>query len=98
MKNSFGYDEICSRIIEATAPFIIPLLTYICDMMLDTGVFPDRLKFAIVKPCFKKGNIHEISNYRPILLLTSFSEIKERLIYARIITHILANCIFAEEQ
>jgi len=45
-----------------------------------TGVFPDRLKYAVVKPIFKRGNKQEISNYRPISLLTSFSKIIEKLI------------------
>jgi hypothetical protein len=71
-KDSSGYDEISNRIIKLSAPFIISPLTRICSVILDTGVFPDRLKFAIVKPCFKKGNTQEISNYRPISLLTSF--------------------------
>jgi hypothetical protein len=103
MKNSFGYNEISSRIIKASAPFIIIPLTYIYiyiyiyththNAMLDTGVFPDRLKFTIAKPCFKKGNIQEISNYKAISLLTSFSKTMERLIYMRLITHIKANCI-----
>jgi hypothetical protein len=29
-------------------------LTHICNVTLNAGVFPDRLKFAIVKPLFKK--------------------------------------------
>lgn len=79
-KDSSGYDENSSRIIKLSAPFIISPLTYICNVLLGPRVFPDRLKFAIVKPCFKKGNIQEISNYRPISLLTSFSKIIEKLI------------------
>ena len=51
------------------------MLTYICNAVLSTGVSPDRLKYAIVKPSFKKGNKQEISNCRPISLLTSFSKI-----------------------
>jgi hypothetical protein len=70
-KNSSGYDEISNRIIKSSSPFIISPLTHICNVVLGTGVFPDILKFAIVKICFKKGNIQEISNYRPISLLTS---------------------------
>jgi len=58
-----------------------------------TGVFTDRLKYAVVKPIFKKGNEQEISNYRPISLLTSFSKIIERLIYARLNAHIDMNNI-----
>jgi Notch-like protein len=79
-KKSCGYDEISNRIIKLTAPFIISPLTYICNAVLSTGVSPDRLKYAIVKPIFKKGNKQEISNYRSISLLTSFSKIFEKLI------------------
>jgi Notch-like protein len=74
-KNTDGYDEISNRILKLSAPFIISPLTYICNAVLCSGVFPDRLKYAIVKPVFKKGNKQEISNYRPISILTSFSKI-----------------------
>jgi hypothetical protein len=76
-KNTCGYDEISYRIIKLTAPFIISPLTHICNAVLSTGVFPDSLKYVVVKPIFKKGNKYEISNYSPISLLTSFSKIIE---------------------
>jgi hypothetical protein len=53
-KDTSGSNEISSRILKLSAPFIISPLTYICNAILGTGVFPDRLKFAIVRPCFKK--------------------------------------------
>jgi hypothetical protein len=55
-KNSCGYDEISNRIIKLSAPFIISLLTYTCNAILRTGIFSHRLKYALVKPVFKKGN------------------------------------------
>jgi hypothetical protein len=97
-KNTCGYDEISNRIIKLTAPYIISPLTYICNAVLSTGVSPDRLKYAIVKPIFRKGNKQEISNYRPISLLTSSSKIIEKLIYARLHAHIDMNNISAQEQ
>jgi len=48
---------------------------------VNTGVLPDRLKYAIVQPSFKKGNKQDIFNYRPISLLTSFSKMTAKLIY-----------------
>jgi Notch-like protein len=89
-KNSIGYDEISNRIIKSSLPRIISPITYICNAILNTGIFPERLKFAIVKPLFKKGKTNNISNYRPISLLTSFSKIIEKLIYTRPISHIEA--------
>jgi hypothetical protein len=53
-KNSSGYDEISNRIIKLSTPFIISPLTQICNAILNTGVFHDRLKFTIVRPLFKK--------------------------------------------
>jgi len=51
-KNKCGYNEISPQIIKLTAPFIISPLTYICNAVLSTGVFPDGLKYTIVKPIF----------------------------------------------
>ncbi len=63
------------------------------------GIFPDRLKYAIIKPIFKKkGDDQDITNYRPISLLTSFSKIIEKLIYNRLIEHISSYSILADEQ
>jgi hypothetical protein len=62
------------------------------------SVFPDRLKYAVVKPCFKKGSRIEIPNYRPISLLTTFSKVIEKLVYARLFSHIEDNNILVSEQ
>jgi len=60
-KNTCGYDKISNRIIKLTTPFIISPLIYIHNAVLSTGVFPDRIKHAVVKPIFKKLNKQEIS-------------------------------------
>jgi hypothetical protein len=62
-KKSSGYDEISNRIIKSSTSYIISSFTYICNAILNTGIFPDRLKFAIVKPLFKEGKTHNVSNY-----------------------------------
>jgi len=71
-KNSSGYDGISTVVIKHSTPFIVSPLTYICYEILKTGIYPDRLKYAIVRPIFKKGSQNETSNYRPISLLTVF--------------------------
>ena len=80
-KDSYGYDEISPRIHKISAPYILYPLTYIFNKTLATGIFPDRLKFSVVKPVFKKGAPSEPSNYCPTSLLTSFSKIIEKIIY-----------------
>jgi hypothetical protein len=56
------------------------------------------LKYVNIKPCFKKGDVTEISNYRPISLLTSCSKLFETLVFNRLNQHLNINDIFAPEQ
>jgi hypothetical protein len=35
------------------------------------GIFPDRLKYAVIQSLYKNGNMHDVCNYRPASLLTS---------------------------
>jgi len=60
--------------------------------------FPTRLKYAIVKPLLKKGGKVIIANYRPISLLTSFSNVFEWIIYDRLLKFILTNNILPAEK
>jgi len=41
------------------------------------GVFPERLKYAVVIPLHKKGDVSNIANYRPISLLPVFLNVFE---------------------
>ena len=66
--------------------------------MLLTGIFPDRLKFAEIKPLFKKGKIREVSIYQPISLLPSFSKIIEKIIHRRLYKYLTGNNLLAGEQ
>jgi hypothetical protein len=66
--------------------------------MLFWCVFPDRLKYAIIKPLYKNEDRCEVSNCRPVSLLTSFSKIFETVMQKRILNHI-TNCnILSTEQ
>jgi len=66
--------------------------------MIYTGIFPSRLKFAEIKPLHKKGDLANISNYRPISLLTSFSKVFKKIIFTRLLCHLDYYHILADEQ
>ena len=78
-KNSHGYDQIYSRILKVSSPYVLSPLTYLFNKILSQCIFSDRLKFSEVKPLYKKGDKTEIFNYRPISLLTSFSKTLKKL-------------------
>ena len=53
-ENSHGYDEIPIKILKTSLPYIESPLTYICNKMLSTGIYPTGLKFSQINPIFKK--------------------------------------------
>jgi len=60
--------------------------------------FPERLKYSIIKPLFKKGDRTTPSNYRPISLLTAFSKVIEKALYNRLIDHLNNNSLLNPQQ
>ena len=95
---SSGYDEISTKILKISAPFISSPLSYICNKSMLSGIFPTRIKYAIVKPLLKKGDKENIANYRLIYLLTSFSKVFVKIICDRLLKDIETNNILAVEQ
>ena len=49
--------------------------------------FPDRLKLADITPSYKKGDVTDKNNYRPISLLPAISKVFEKLYYTQISNH-----------
>jgi hypothetical protein len=97
-KNSYGYNEISPKILKISGPFISFLLSYIRNKILLWGQFPDRLKYAVIKPLRKNGDRCEMSNYIPVTLLISFSKIFEMIMQTRILKHLTKSNILSTEQ
>ena len=60
----------------------------ICNLVnasFESGIFPEKLKVARVIPVYKKEDRENITNYRPISMLSFMSKIYEKLIYSRLI-------------
>ena len=63
-----------------------------------TGIFPDLLKIAKVKPLFKRGDTALLNNYRPISLLPTISKVFERVIYSQLYAYFNDNNLMSEQQ
>ena len=62
------------------------------------GTFPDVLKVGRVTPIFKKGNLEEVGNYRPVSTLPVFGKIFEKVMYSRIYEFALSQGIIDKNQ
>jgi hypothetical protein len=85
-------------VLKTCAPFISSPLNYICNLIIFSGNFPERLKYSEIKPLYKKGDKNQITNYRPISLLTAFSKIIENVILHRLVDHLIKYKILSLNQ
>ena len=58
--------------------------TNIFSDCVESGKFPDILKYADITPVFKRGDPTDKTYYRPISTLSNFSKVFEKMIYAQI--------------
>ena len=59
------------------------ILSYLINLCIQQGIFPNCLKTAKVVTEYKSGNIDDPSNYRPISILSYFSKILEKVLKSR---------------
>ena len=95
---SVGEDEIPVILLKYIAEEITPPLTYIINLCMSTGIFPDRLKLSHIKAIYKKGDKKLINNYRPIAILNTLSKVFEKIIYTRLMLYLEKNKILFENQ
>ena len=93
-----GPDNIPGRLLKETAKEITPALTFIFQAFINQSKIPSDMKTAIVSPVFKKGDIAQPSNYRPISLTSICCKIMEHIIHSSVLTHLENTNILSDEQ
>ena len=97
-KNSCGCDELTPKILKLIKITLLKPLTLLTNQILNTGVFPTKLKEAKIIPIFKKTDNKYFTNYRPISLLPTISKLIEKVIYSQIYSFFSNNKLFFESQ
>lgn len=87
-KLTSGPDGLPSCILKDCASIFTAPLTYLFNLSLNKGKFPDVWKQSNICPVFKKGDRSNIENYRPIALLCNFSKVFESVLYTYIFNHV----------
>jgi hypothetical protein len=95
---STGFDEISMSIVKRCLCYFIRPLVHIYNITLQTGIFPDMMKIAKIRPLFKKGDRQDMQNYRPISILTSFTKILEKLIFKRLLSFLKRHNVLIDAQ
>ena len=75
-----------------------PILTYLFNICINQGIYPDSLKIGKVVAIFKSGNKTLPGNHRPITILPAINKVFEKLIYNRLSNFLTKNKIINNNQ
>ena len=73
-------DDLPIKLFKENISFLANIIAYICNLSLETGVFPKQLMTAIVSCLHKTWDPHLFDNYRAISILVAFSNILEKIV------------------
>ena len=80
-KHSKDCDDM-SVVSKVIWPIVKPL-AHILNLSFTSGIFPEDIKIAKVIPLFKNGSKTDLTNYRPISIISQFSKILEKIFCKR---------------
>ena len=94
-----GSDGIPTVVLKQLKYEIAPYLTYLCNQIIRTRVYPTRWKRGTITPIFKNnGSRTQKTNYRPVVILQSLSKVWERLLNIQLMRHLEENSILPHHQ
>lgn len=82
--HTVGYEGISGKMLQHSLPNIAEPLTHIINFSFESGTFPLIWKQVLVKPIPKNNKIKNISELRPISLLSVPSKIAEGVIHQQL--------------
>ena len=85
-------------IYKILAPLIAPTVSMLFYNSLSEGIFPECFKTAKIIPIFKSGDSNSTANYSPKSMLPFLSKIFEKLMCARLDSHLKSNNILCANQ
>ena len=81
---AMGHDSIQPFFIKVARFVIASYLNLFFNFVFTEDIFPSNCKVARVVPVYKTEAKEDMNNYRPISILTCFSKIIEKILYARL--------------
>ncbi len=96
-KKSYGADNLNNYIIKELGPSVVNI-TLAINKSIENGEVPGCLKVVRVIPIFKRGDLDQFGNYRPISILLAMSKILEKVLHKRLYNYLQAKEILYKNQ
>ena len=95
----FGMDYIINEYIKTSITMLLPIYVQLFNIILETGIIPQRWLEGLIKPLYKKkGSKKDCNNYRGITILSCFSKLFTAVLNDRLQVYLESNKIIGLEQ
>ena len=93
-------DPFPATLIKEYLPELLPSITSAVNMSLQSGIFPAKLKEALITPLLKKTNldVEELKNFRPVSNLPFVGKVIERAAINQLQCYINDNDLHSKNQ
>ena len=88
---SSNHDPLPTSLLKQLLPELAPVITKLVNESINTGMFPDMLKNALVRPLLKKATLDNniLKNYRPVSNIPFLSKVLEKVVAEQILAHLV---------
>ena len=94
-KKSCPLDPIPNKLLNEYVDVLLPLITKIINLTLDSDYFPHTCKCALVWPLLKKDELPPVfKNYRPMSNLALISKLVETVVAKQLQHYLNCNNLF----
>lgn len=93
-----GPDKLSTRLLQACVANLVQPLQHIFQFSFDTATLPSAWLLAACTPIFKKGDKLDVTNYRPVSVLSAGLKIMEKIIVEDITSFALDHNIISGTQ
>ena len=98
VNKAVGPDCISHKMLKETIFSVSTPFCFLFNRSLKESLFPTQWKIANVLLLFKKGDPSELSNYRPVSLLSCVGKIMERVVFKYVHNYFHSNNLFYKYQ
>ena len=87
---TYALNPIPTQILKKHVSSLVPVITKLVNLSMETGCVPSLFKKALVTPLLKKITLNPevMKNYRPVSNLPFVSKVLERVVLRRLLNHL----------
>ena len=89
------FDPMSTSMVISCADVLLPVITKMINLSLNSGEFADDWKCGLINPILKKPGLDLLyKNYRPVSNLQYVSKLTEKVVFNQVYDHMVSNAIF----